>query len=503
MRARAAYEELIRRTRDVAILSSCIELLEWDELTYMPRAGAIHRGDQQALLAGLYHERASDPRIAELLSELECSTLVSDSLSPSAVNVREIRRAYDRITRLPRALFEEMARVTTLAQHEWEAARHSSDFGRFQPWLERVVALKREEAESIGYETIPYDALLDEYEPGARSAEVAQIFTALWHDLIPLVDAIRRSPRQAPVAILRREFPLEEQRALGEAVAAALGFDFARGRLDATVHPFCSAIGPGDCRIATRYTLHQFNDAFFSILHEVGHGLYEQGLDPDHYGTPMGEIPSLALHESQSRLWENFVGRSRAFWEYFWQLARKSFSHALGDVSCEEFYFAVNHVQPSLIRSVADEVTYNLHILVRFDLERALVAGDLRARDIPGAWNEAYEHYLGIVPSDDAQGCLQDGHWASGLIGYFPTYLLGNLYAAQLFAQANADLGGLSHAFARGQFNHLIDWLRDKVYRQGSRYPAARLIQHVTGTPTDYKPFVRALWRKYEELYRI
>jgi carboxypeptidase Taq len=503
MRTEAAYEDLIRRTREAALLASCIDLLGWDELTYMPRGGAAHRSNQVALLTGLYHVQATDPRIGDLLGELEGSSLVLDPLSPAAVNVREIRRVYRRLTRLPRALVEETARVTTLAQQEWELARRDADFRRFRPWLEKVVTLKCREAEAVGYETVAYDALLEEYEPGARSGEIAQLFDALQRDLVPLANALTHARRKAKVAILRREYPLDRQRLFGEMVAAAVGFDFRSGRLDTTVHPFCSAIGPGDCRLTTRYGLHNFSEAFFGIAHEVGHGLYEQGLDPAHYGTPMGEAPSLALHESQARFWENTIGRSRSFWAFFFPQARAFFPGTLPDVTLDDFYFAVNHVEPSFIRAVADEVTYNLHILVRFDLERALVAGDLKAADLPAAWKEAYRHTLGIVPAHDAEGCLQDGHWASGLIGYFPTYTLGNLIAAQLFVQAVADLGDLDRAFAQGRFEDLLGWLRVKVHRQGQRYSTPRLIEQVTGKQLDHRPFIQELQRKYGELYEV
>ncbi|HEV8062217.1 MAG TPA: carboxypeptidase M32, partial [Gemmataceae bacterium] len=395
MLAQQAYQELIQRAREEALLGSCIEMLGWDELTYMPRKGSGHRGEQMALLSGLHHAKTTDPRKADLLGALEGSDLTSDPISVPAVNIREIRRAYHRAMRLPRSLVEELARVTTRAQGEWEFARRDADFGAFCPWLERIIILKRHEAEAVGYETVPYDALLDEYEPGARSEALAGLFGHLRNELSPLASALAESPHQPNVAILRREFPIDRQRIFFREVAAAVGFDFGGGRLDATVHPFCSAMGPGDCRLATRYHPRDFSDGFFATLHEAGHGLYEQGLDPAHYGTPMGEAPSLSMHESQSRFWENNIGRGRPFWKHFFPLAQAAFPEALRDVDLDELYFAVNHVARSPIRATADEVTYNLHILVRFDLERALVAGDLKARDLPGAWNDAYRHYLG------------------------------------------------------------------------------------------------------------
>ncbi len=503
MRAGTAYDELIRRTRQESLLSSIHEVLGWDELTYLPRAGVVHRGEQMALLAGLLHQQGTDPFLGELLDIVECSELVRDPLSAEAVNVREIRRVFRRQTRLPRTLVEEIARVTSLAQQEWEIARKGNDYQRFEPWLDRVVALKRQEAEALGYETIAYDALLEEYEPGATSAEIASLFDVLRDELVPLVNALTYARRRPDVSLLQRDYPFEKQRAFAESAATALGFDFQRGRLDTATHPFCSSVGPDDCRITTRYNPTNFNDCFFAVLHEVGHGLYEQGLDRAHHGTPMGEAVSLGVHESQSRLWENFVGRSGAFWEHFFPLARQIFPAALADVSLEAFHFAVNNVEATPIRVTADEVTYNLHILLRFDLERALIAGDLRAADLPTAWNEAYRHTLGITPRDDAEGCLQDGHWASGLIGYFPTYTVGNLFAAQLFERANADLGDQSPAFARGRFDGLLGWLRERIHRHGCRYPAARLIEQASGSPPDPSFFVQALRRKYLPLYGL
>jgi carboxypeptidase Taq len=503
MRLETAYDELVRRSREETLLASCAELLAWDEETYLPRAGVGHRAEQLALLAGLLHERAVDPRVGELLADVEGSPLVAEPDSDAAANVREWRREYERSVRLPRTLVEQTTRVTSFAQQEWAAARDRADFARFRPWLEKVIALKRREAECLGYPDHPYDALLDDYEPGARTADLAALFAALRDDLRPLVNALTYARRRPDTSFLRREYPLDRQRVVSEMAAAALGYDFAGGRLDTTAHPFFAAVGPGDCRIATRYRPRCFGDAFFATLHETGHALYEQGLPTGYHGTPLGAVPSLALHESQARLWENTVGRSRAFWEYFYPVVRQTFPAALGDVSPADFYFAVNNVEATFIRVSADEVTYNLHILIRFELERALVSGDLAPADVPAAWDEAYRHHLGITPDDDAEGCLQDGHWGAGLVGYFPTYTLGNLYAAQLFAKAREEAGDLDAAFARGDFGDLLGWLRDRLHRHGGRFPAARLIERITGSPLDHRPLVQALQRKYGELYGV
>lgn len=503
MSGRNAYDELLRRSRERALLASCSALLGWDEQTYMPTGGAENRGNQLALLAGLEHDRATDPEIGALLGAVEGSPLVADPESPEAANVRELRRSFDRQTKLPRTLVEELARATSRGHLEWVAARQAKDFPRLRPTLETIFRLKRDEAACLGFEDTAYDALLDEYEPGARSRDLVALFEALRADLVPLVRALAGASHQPDRSILKRDYPIDRQKVFGEAVAAAVGFDFRRGRLDTTEHPFCTGIGPGDTRITTRYDARNFGDAFFGVLHEVGHGLYDQGLDPAHHGTPMGEAISLGIHESQSRLWENVVGRGRAFWDYWFPLARQVFREALGGVSRDAFVFAVNAVEPSLIRVQADEVTYNLHVLIRFELERALLGGDLSMADLPGAWAEKYAHYLGVTPADDAEGCLQDIHWSVGLVGYFPTYTLGNLYAAQLYDRADADLGGLAPAFARGEFSGLLDWLRTRVHSQGQRYRAADLARRVTGSTLDTGPLVRSLRVKYGSLYDV
>lgn len=501
MGAEAAYAELVRRTREQALLASCAELLGWDEETCMPPGGIAHRARQRGLLAALLHDQATDPRLGDLLAVVEGSDLVRGLDCPAAVNVREIRRNYDRETRLPRALVEETARVTALAEQEWAVARRRSDFARFRPWLEKVIVLCRRYAEAVGGE--PYDAQLDAYEPGLRAEPLTELFDALRRDLVPLANALTHATRRPPARVLRGPFLVKRQRAFVEPVVAALGFDFRAGRIDVGQHPFFSTIGPGDVRLATRFRAGDFCEGFYATLHEAGHGLYEQGLPAEHHGTPMGECPSVALHESQARLWENAVGRHRGFWEHVFPLARRAFPSALRHVTLDDFHFAVNTVEASLVRARADEVTYNLHILIRFELERALIDGALSASELPAAWNEAYRHYLGVTPASDAEGCLQDGHWGAGMFGYFPTYTLGNILAAQLFAAAEQGLGSVGPAFARGEFGELLGWLRANVHQHGGRWPVARLIERVTGSPPDPRPLVAYLRCKYGELYDV
>jgi carboxypeptidase Taq len=498
-----AYRDLLHRSRQTALLGSCVELLGWDEDTYMPRGGVENRATQLAFMAGLQHERATDPRLGELLAALESSDLVRDPLSVEAVNIRHLRRAYARSSRLPRRLVKELARVSSLSVQEWAGARHHDDYARLQPWLEQLIVLKRAEAEAIGYQTAPYDTLLDEYEPDARSEDIAQLFAVLRPELGQLLSAVLGSKRRADVSLLHGEFPLDRQRTFAEMVAGAVGFDFQCGRLDETPHPFFSTIGPGDCRISTRYHPHYFGDGFFSMLHEVGHGLYEQGLDPEHFGTPMGEAVSLGMHEAMARMWENTVGRSRPFWKHFFPLARRIFHEELAEARLDRFYFAVNHVAPSLIRVQADEITYNLHIMLRFELEQALLSGSLSAADLPAAWDEAHQRYLGVTPDNDADGCLQDGHWAAGMFGYFPTYTLGNVFAAQLFSHVSAALPDLDRQLGRGKFAGLLTWLRETIHRQGSRYTPTELLRRATGSAPDPQPLLRMLRTKYGELYRL
>jgi carboxypeptidase Taq len=499
----AAYADLIRRVKEAALVGSCGAVLGWDERTYMPRQGSALRGEQMALLARLAHEILTAPQIGEDLAAIEGSLLVADVESDSAANVREIRRIYDRAVKLPKELVEELARTTTQAQGVWQEARQANDFPKFQPWLEKIVALKRQEAHAVGYQDHPYDALLDEYEPGATGGEIRQVFAALAAELVPLIEAIQGSGRKPPREVLEREYPVELQKVFSQSAAAAIGFDFERGRLDVTTHPFCSGIGPGDCRLTTRYNPRFFNEAFFGTLHEAGHGIYEQGLEPDHFGTPRGSAASLGIHESQSRLWENQVGRGRPFWEHFFPRARQVFVHSLAAVELNDWLFAINEVKPSFIRVEADEATYNLHIILRFELEQALLTADLQPADLPGAWSEKFRKLLGLTPPDDKLGCLQDIHWSMGGMGYFPTYTLGNLYAAQFMEQARNDLPALDDDFRRGHFGRLKGWLNEKIHRPGQKYRANDLCRRVTGSPLRHEPLVAYLRQKYGELYAV
>jgi carboxypeptidase Taq len=497
-----AFEQLVRHARETALWVTTESVLGWDERTMMPPAAAECRTEQITLLAGAIHARRTDPQLGRWLTELAGSPLAADPASDTGATIRHLKRDYDKRVMLPQLLVEELARTASVAQHVWQDSRARNDFGAFRPVLAKMYELKRAQAEALGYTDSPYDPLLDDYEPDESTAEVTRVLADLRGALVPLVAAIAASGRSPDVTILTRHFAEAEQKRFGIMVAGKLGFDFSRGRLDETAHPFCSSLGPHDCRITTRFDEHYFPTALFGILHEAGHGMYDQSLRPDWFGLPPGEAISLGIHESQSRLWENLVARSLPFWKHFFPAAQAAFP-SLADVKLDDFYFAVNDVRPSLIRVEADEATYNLHILIRFELEQALLVGDLPVADLPRAWEEKYRDYLGIAPTGDADGVLQDIHWAAGLVGYFPTYSLGNLYAAQFFATADQELGGLGPQFAAGKFGELRTWLGEKIHAQGQRYTSAELVQRVTGKPLSHRPLIEQLRGKLAPLYGL
>jgi carboxypeptidase Taq len=498
----STYEKLVRFVHETAVLQSIDALLGWDERCLLPPAAADYRAEQMTLLTGLVHQRQTDQRLGEWLAELGDSPLAKDAASETGATIRQLKRQYDKKTKLPQSLVEELARTSVHGQQVWQVARHDNDFASFAPLLQKTVELKRAQAEALGYSESLYDPLLDDYEPDERTTHLALVLSALRDELVPLVAEIRESGRRPNMEILHRHYPTAGQSAFSRDVAEQIGFDFSRGRLDVTAHPFCTAPGPHDCRITTRYEERNFSCAFFGTLHEAGHGIYDQGLPADRFGLPPGEAVSMGIHESQSRLWENLVGRHRSFWSYFYPAAQGTFT-ALADVPLDDFHFAINAVRPSLIRIESDEATYNLHILIRFELEQDLLSGSLAVRDLPGAWNDKYRSYLGVEPPNDAEGVLQDIHWSAGLFGYFPTYSLGNLYAAQFFAQADRDLNGLARQFAAGEFAPLRGWLAEKIHRHGQRYSATQLVQQITGRPLSHEPLLAHLRNKLAPLYGL
>ncbi len=494
-----AYETFVKRLRELADINHALGLMSWDQETYMPPRGTARRASAMGTLAGLHHERLTAPELVALVAELNDAELTGDA----AVNVREINRQQSRSLKLPKELVVELIQTESLAHEAWIEARKKSDFALFQPWLEKIIALKRKVAEHVGYQGAMYNALLDEYEPYARAEEIAPIFAQLKAQLVPLVEQIAATGKYPARGVLDQEYPIEQQELLGRQVLADMGFDLAAGRLDLAVHPFCAGMSRDDVRLTTRYSADWLPGSLFGTIHEAGHGLYEQGLPADAVGTPAGASISLGIHESQSRLWENLIGRSKAFWTHYLPKLRELFPSQLSAVDLDAFYAAVNQVEPSLIRVEADEVTYNLHILLRFELECDLIEGQVAVAELPAAWNERMEQYLGISPPDDARGVLQDTHWSCGLLGYFPTYALGNLYAAQFFHQARQDLPDLESQIAQGELAPLKTWLNKKIHARGARVTASELVEEVTGAQLSADYFINYLWEKFGALYGL
>jgi carboxypeptidase Taq len=495
--------ELRAAAAELHDLGRIVELLGWDQETMMPARGVSWRGYQQSTLSGILHERLTSPRLGERLSSL--AEAAADERSPLSDAerglIREMRRSRDRAVKLPTRLVRELAEATTQAVATWQRARAESSWASFQPDLTRVIALKREVAEAIGYAGEPYDALLDEYEPGATAAGLSEMFGRLRADTVALLEKIRASGRQVDRSVLEREYPLDRQWQFGETVLGWMGFDFEAGRQDKSTHPFCTAIGPGDVRLTTRLSERDLGQALFGSMHEGGHGLYEQGIGEAVQRTPIGQGVSLGIHESQSRLWENCVGRGRPFWQFALPKLAELFPRQLAGVEVDAFWRAVNLVEPSLIRVEADEVTYNLHIMLRFEVERRLFTREVDVADLPRLWNETMVATLGIEPPNDREGVLQDIHWGFGLVGYFPTYTLGNLYAAQLWATIGRELPERDAAIARGELRPILGWLRERIHQHGGTYPPADLIERATGEPPNPRYLTEYLTAKYGQVY--
>ncbi|HEX2079802.1 MAG TPA: carboxypeptidase M32 [Longimicrobium sp.] len=504
--AETPYARLLAELREIAVLRSINSTLGWDQEVMMPPAAATLRGEQAAILSTLMHERRTSPALGELIARCEGDAeLMADPLA--AANLREVRHDYERATRLPTGLVREFAEVTTLAMPRWREAREASDFDGFAPWLERLVKLNRDTAQALG---VPeggelYDALLENYEPGMRAAELDRVFGELRQGLVPLIRELGDSGNRPGTEWMDIPLAVEAQEAFSRAVVERMGFDFSGGRLDVSTHPFCESPGPGDTRLTTRYDGAQLLSALHSSMHEAGHGLYEQGLPKaERFGQPLAEGASMGIHESQSRMWENFVGRGRPFWEWALpELQRRAGDPAVARLEVETVYRGLNVVEPSLIRIEADEATYNLHIMLRFDLERAMLRGDLSVAELPGAWSERIRADLGLEVPDHRHGVLQDIHWSMGAIGYFPSYTLGNLYAAQLWEAIRRDLPGLDDELRAGELGGLLAWLRTHVHAHGRRYTAPELCERATGRPLRHEPLLRYLADKLRPVYGL
>ena len=492
--------------REIQIFTHVASVLSWDQETYMPEAAVEERSDQAASIQAIIHEKRTSSEMGDLLAKLGADD--DNPKGDSALSdedralIRVIYRDFSREVKLAKDLVVRLAKVTSVGQSRWVEARRKSDFPGFVPVLDEIVDLVIETAESLGYSEHPYDALLDGYEPWMRTARVKAVFEQLQLDLVPLVSAIKDSP-QVTDQFLYADFPVPQQDQFGRFVLEKMKWDFTRGRLDVSAHPFTSTLGARDVRLTTRYDANNFKGGVFSTIHEAGHGLYELGFAQNVSGSSLSNAASLGVHESQSRTWENIVGRSRAFWTFFYPRLREIFPQQLAAHDLDSFYRAINRVEPSHIRVEADEVTYSLHVILRFNLETRLVARQIAVKDLAEVWREESRKLLGIVPENDALGVLQDIHWSLGLIGYFPTYALGNLYGAQFSAKMRKDIPDLDHRLEAGELTVVLDWLRRNIHRHGNSLTAEELVRTVTGEDLRADYFVSYLKEKYRGIYNL
>ncbi|WP_281887116.1 carboxypeptidase M32 [Paenibacillus sp. YYML68] len=480
-----------------------IGLIYWDMRTGAPKKGLGARSEVVGELSGeLFKLSVSDEMAAyiDYFTETEHAARLSDI---DRRIVAECRKELDRSRKIPPARYQEYVVLTSQSESAWEEAKEKSDFDSFRPYLEKIVAMNLEFIELWGYEGHKYNTLLDMYEPGMTVSKLDQVFGALREQVVPLLSDIQSSPHRPDTSFLRQSFDKEKQKRFSLFILEQMGYDFEAGRLDETVHPFATGLNPGDVRITTRYLLDDVNSALFGTIHEGGHALYEQNISMELLGTPLCTGTSMGIHESQSRFWENTIGRSRPFWSRYFRDVQQHYPGQFDQVTAESFYLATNEVKPSLIRIEADELTYNLHIMIRYELEKALFDGSLQVADLPSAWNEKYREYLGVTPSTNGEGVLQDVHWSAGLFGYFPSYALGNMYAAQIARTLDRELGGMDTLVAEGRLLPIKEWLADRIYRHGKSLTPAEIIQRVTGEELNPAYLVDYLRAKYSDIYKL
>ncbi|MEC8874143.1 MAG: carboxypeptidase M32 [Candidatus Thermoplasmatota archaeon] len=496
-----AYEELLGRLKDIDLIGQIGGLVSWDQEVLMPPKAAALRAEQLAWVSKIGHQRLTDLQIGKLLENLDLAEGLDDVQS---ANVRLARESYDKATKLPTDFVEEMAKHRSRAQISWTKARAEDDFSIFRDDLAKAIDIARQKADYLGYDNLRYDALLDLYETGLTVARVDPLFTGLRDNVAPLIKAVSESGNRPDMSWVEdNSWAQPAQEALSQSVAEAIGFDFSAGRRDASTHPFCGGPNPDDVRWTTRYSESDPFGSLYGSMHETGHGTYEQGRRRDLDFQPAGQANGLGVHESQSRLWENQVGRSREFCMWVLPLWKQNFPENMEGVSADQLWQAVNLVEPSLIRVEADEATYNLHIMIRYEIEKKLIAGDLEVDDLPDAWDDMYDEFLGIRAPNRALGVLQDIHWSMGAFGYFPTYTLGNLYAAQLLEAARKDLPEHDKQMSSGEFVPLLTWMRKHIHQRGSILEPAELIEEATGSPPSPDAFIDYLCGKVERLYGV
>lgn len=493
------YNQYVEITQKAADLNYASAVLGWDQEVYMPPKGFSYRGRQLSTLASMAHEMVTNDNYGNLLHELAGR---GDMDEEQKANTRLSLEDYEKDKKLPTSFIEKITEQVSTSYNAWIQARKENKYSLYAPQLEKMIALKIEQANLYGFQEHPYDALMDEYEKGATVAMLDPVFEDVKKQLPALLAKIK-AVQQVDDSFLMKHYPKDGQWDFSIDVLKKIGYDFEAGRQDLSEHPFTTSFAPEDVRVTTRVNEQDLASLLWSSIHEGGHALYEQGLPVNQYGLPLGEAASLAVHESQSRLWENCVGRGIQFWKYFYPVLQQRFSTQLNDVSIEQFYKGINKVQPSLVRTEADELTYHFHVLIRYEIEKALISKELNPADLAAAWNDKYRQYLGVVPPDDKQGVLQDVHWAHGSFGYFPTYSLGSFYAAQYYVQAKKEITGLETQLAQGECNSLLQWLREKIHVHGRKYRSDELCRMVTGQGLNFNAFMDYAQHKYHDVYSI
>ncbi|MCS7464438.1 carboxypeptidase M32 [Paenibacillus doosanensis] len=494
------FKEYLKKMKSY---EEAIGLLYWDMRTGAPKKGIGTRSEVVGMLSAEHFAMAVSEQMGEMLAYFNESDKQALLSSTDRTVVKECAKDYERSKKIPPKLHQEYVVLTSQAESVWEEAKEASDYAKFQPYLEKIVAANLEFIQLWGYEGHKYNTLLDMYEPGMTVAKLDEVFGALREKVVPLLSAVQASPHKPETGFLRQRFDKQKQKAFSLFILGQMGYDFEAGRLDETVHPFATGLNPGDVRITTRYLLDDVNSALFGTIHEGGHALYEQNISPELIGTPLCTGTSMGIHESQSRYWENMIGRSRPFWKRYYKDLQANYPGQFDSVSVEEFYRASNEVKPSLIRIEADELTYNLHIMVRYEIEKALFSESVRVADLPEVWNEKYKEYLGVVPANDGEGVLQDVHWAGGSFGYFPSYALGNMYAAQIEHTLRKQLAGYDELIESGNLLPIKDWLTDRIYRYGKALSPNEIIMQVTGEELNPDYLVQYFAKKFGDIYKL
>lgn len=495
-----SFREYVRKMKSYG---EALDVLYWDLRTGAPRKGVEQRSEAIGVLSAEMFRMSVSDEMGRYMDELSAPGAYEQLDEVNRKLVDECRKEYERSKKIPPERYQEYVVLTSQAESVWEEAKPKADFAMFRPYLERIVEFNREFIGLWGYEGHPYNALLDLYEPGMTVEQLDPLFAAVRSQLVPLVSAIRQSPNAPDTAFLRKTFDIDKQKAFSRFILGELGYDFEAGRLDESAHPFAIGLNPGDVRITTRYLPDDVTSALFGTIHECGHALYEQNIAKELVGTTLCTGTSMGIHESQSRFWENMIGRSLPFWQRYYGKLQELYPESFAGVSVDRFYRAINVVQPSLIRIEADELTYNLHIMIRYEIEKSLFDGSLQVAELPEYWNAKYEEYLGVVPSHDGEGVLQDVHWSGGSFGYFPSYALGNLYSAQMKHAMERELGSVDALTADGKFDAIKGWLVERIYRYGKLLTPREIAVRATGEPLNPDYLVSYLRDKYTAIYKL